>query len=199
VRHRYGAIGRSGPIALIERFFRTLKALAQTRERPPLLKADLERRLATTFDYYVWLRPHQGLEGRTSAEVFLGRRPAHLDAVPPPRGRPGQGVEFTTGFEVHYLDREQRLPFLVRKAASSRLSSTDPVVEGGPPCASMPPGTGFTSAEVSVNPPLQLPLRRYTYYQPGVQRVSTRSSPCRRNEASTPPPVSPIVSARDSV
>jgi transposase InsO family protein len=117
VRHRYGAIGRSGSIALIERFFRTLKAVAETREQPPLLKADLERRLAMALDYYVWLRPHQGLEGRTPAEIFLERRPAHLDAVPPPRGRPGQRVDSTAGFEVCYLDREQRLPFLVRKAA----------------------------------------------------------------------------------
>jgi hypothetical protein len=115
VRHRYGAIGRSGSIAVIERFFRTLKALAQTRERPPLFKADLERRLAVAFDYYAWLRPHQGLEGRTPAEIFLERRPAHLDAVPPPRGRPGERVEFTGVFEVRYLDPEQ--PFLIRRAA----------------------------------------------------------------------------------
>jgi transposase InsO family protein len=117
VRHRYGAIGKSGSIALIERFFRTLKALAQTRERPPLLKADLENRLATAFDYYAWLRPHQGLEGRTPMESFLDRCPAHLGAVPPPRGRPGQGVDFTTALEIRYLDPEQRLPFLIRKAA----------------------------------------------------------------------------------
>jgi transposase InsO family protein len=117
VRHRYGAIGKSGSIAVFERFFRTLKTLAQTRELPPLVKADLERRLATAFDYYVWLRPHQGLEGRTPAEVFLDRRPAHLDAVPPPRGRPGKRFEFTGVFEVRYLDPEQHLPFLIRRAA----------------------------------------------------------------------------------
>jgi hypothetical protein len=117
VRYRYGAIGRSGSIAVIERFFRTLMALAQTRERPALLKADLEHRLTMALDYYVWLRPHQWLGGRTPAEVFHDRRPAHLDAVPPPRGRPGQWVEFACPFEVHYLDPEQRLPFLIRKAA----------------------------------------------------------------------------------
>ena len=31
VRHRYGAIGRSGSIAIIERFFRTFKTIARLR------------------------------------------------------------------------------------------------------------------------------------------------------------------------
>ena len=117
VRHRYGAIGKSGSIALIERFFRNLKTLVQTRARPPLLRADLERRLAGAFDYYARWRPHQGLGGATPAEVFLGQRPAHLDAIPPPRGRPGDPVELTLPFEIRYLDSDHRLPYLVRIAA----------------------------------------------------------------------------------
>ncbi len=117
MRHRYGALGKSGSIALIERFFRTLKAVADTRSRPPLLRADLERRLALAFAYYGWLRPHQGLGGATPAEALLDRRVAHLDSVPPPRGRPGDSVEFTAPFEVRYLDPEKRLAYLVHKAA----------------------------------------------------------------------------------
>jgi hypothetical protein len=117
VRHRYGALGRSGSIATIERFFRTLKAIAETRQRPPLLRSDLEQRLALAFDYYVWLRPHQGLGGATPGEVFVGLKPAHLEAVPPPRGRPGEHVELSPPFEIRYLDVERRLPYLVRKAA----------------------------------------------------------------------------------
>jgi transposase InsO family protein len=117
VRHRYGAIGKSGSIAVFERFFRTLKTLAQTRELPPLVKADLERRLAVAFVYYAWLHPDQGLGGGTPAEHFLGLRPAHLDAVPPPRGRPGETRESAAPFEIRYLDPELRLPYLVRKAA----------------------------------------------------------------------------------
>lgn len=117
VRHRYGAIGRPGSIALIERFFRTLKALASTRARPPLLRADLEGRLAVAFDYYARLRPHQGLGGATPGDVFPGRRPAHLDAVPPPRGRPKERVELTPPVEIRYLDSDHRLPYLLRRAA----------------------------------------------------------------------------------
>ena len=117
VRHRYGALGRSGSIALIERFFRTLKAVADTRGRPPLLRADLERRLAVVFGYYGWLRPHQGLGGAVPAESLCHRRAAHLDSVPPPRGRPGENVVFTAPLEVRYLDPDRRLPYLAAKAA----------------------------------------------------------------------------------
>jgi putative transposase len=118
VRHRYGAIGRAGSIAVIERFFRTLKTVARLRARPPLLRSDLERRLTLAFDYYAWLRPHQGLAGATPVEVYLGSRAAHLDAITPPRGRPGEatGIPPPT-FELRYLDPENRLPYLVRKAA----------------------------------------------------------------------------------
>jgi len=118
VRHRYGAIGRAGSIAIIERFFRTLKSIARLRAKPPLLRADLERRLTLALDYYVWLRPHQGLAGATPVEVYLGHRPAHLDAVPPPRGRPGECAGIPPPpFKVRHLDPEHRLPYLVRKAA----------------------------------------------------------------------------------
>ena len=117
VRHRYGAIGRTGSIALIERFFRTLKALGALRTRPPLLRHDLERRLDLAFGYYLCLRPHRGLAGATPAESMLGLRPAHLDAVPPPRGRPGERVEDSPPFEFRYLGPDRSLPYLLRKAA----------------------------------------------------------------------------------
>jgi len=117
VRHRYGAIGRTGSIALIERFFLTLKTATQVAVRPPLLRSDLERRLAVFFAYYVHLRPHQGLGGMTPVERFLGQRPAHLDAVPPPRGRPGEEPCVSPPFALRFLDPEKRLPYLVRRAA----------------------------------------------------------------------------------
>jgi transposase InsO family protein len=117
IQHRYGAIGMTGSIALIERFFRTVKTTASLRTRPPLLRSDLERRLALTFLYYVWLRPHQGLGGATPAERHLGFWPAHLAAVPPPRGRPEARDSRPLPFEVRYLDPEQRLPYLASRAA----------------------------------------------------------------------------------
>jgi transposase InsO family protein len=118
VRHRYGAIGRSGSIAIIERFFRTLKTIARLGSKPPLLRGDLERRLTVAFDYYAWLRPHQGLAGATPVEAYLGKKPVHLEAVAPPRGRRGEWTGIPPPpFEVRYLDPEHHLPYLVRTAA----------------------------------------------------------------------------------
>jgi transposase InsO family protein len=117
IRHRFGAIGRTGSIALIERFFRTLKALGAFRTRPPFLRADLQARLTPAFSYYLWLRPHRGLAGSTPAECLLGLTPAHLDAIPPPRGRPGEAVSTSPPFELRYLGADRTLPYLLRKAA----------------------------------------------------------------------------------
>jgi hypothetical protein len=46
----------------------------------------------------------------------LGRTPSHLSAIPPPRGRPGEGP-IDSPFLVEYLDAERMLPVMVRKAA----------------------------------------------------------------------------------
>jgi hypothetical protein len=43
-------------------------------------------------------------------------RPSHISAIPPPRGRPGEGP-MDSPFRVEYLDAERMLPVLVRKAA----------------------------------------------------------------------------------
>jgi hypothetical protein len=40
----------------------------------------------------------------------------HLSAIPPPRGRPGEGL-MDLPFRIEYLDAERLLPVLVRKAA----------------------------------------------------------------------------------
>jgi hypothetical protein len=66
--------------------------------------------------HYAHFRPHQGLGGATPAEVYFGRTPSHLSAIPPPRGRPGEGP-VDSPFRVEYLDAERLLPRLVRKAA----------------------------------------------------------------------------------
>jgi len=117
IRHRYGAIGRTGSIALIERFFRTLKTAAHFRSRPALLPADLERRLALVFAYYLWHRPHQSLGCATPGEAYLGRARQRVAAIPLPRGRPGENVGFAPNLEVRYLDPERTLPHLVSRAA----------------------------------------------------------------------------------
>jgi len=115
-RQRFGAVGRYGSIAIIERLWRTLKDSLRLRSFKPLTKRELERRLERGLDYYTYVKPHQGLGGATPAEIHFGRQPAHLAAVHPPRARPREGPVHSP-FEIAYLDPDQMLPVLIRKAA----------------------------------------------------------------------------------
>lgn len=81
----------------------------------PLVKSELEQRLELGLRYYSFHKPHQGLGGATPAEIYFGEKPAHLDAVPPPRGSPGEGPSEPL-FVVEFLDPERRLPILVKAA-----------------------------------------------------------------------------------
>ncbi len=95
VKQRFGAIGKKGSIALIERLWRTLKDTLGLRLLRPLVAEDLAATVELALLHYAHFRPHQG---------------------PPPRGRPGEGP-MDSPFRVDYLDAERLLPVLVRKAA----------------------------------------------------------------------------------
>ena len=115
IRQRFGAVGRHGSIAIIERLWRTLKDGLRLRSFKPLTKRELERRLELGLHYYTYLRPHQGLGGAPPAEIHFGRQPAYLAAVHPPRARPREGPR-SCPFEIDYLDPDKMLPVLIRKA-----------------------------------------------------------------------------------
>ena len=80
IRRRYGAVGRKGSIAIIERFWRSAKSeyvddlssIASIRR----LDRDLDA-YATWFNHH---RPHQGLGNATPQEVFTGL--SHLPRTP---------------------------------------------------------------------------------------------------------------------
>jgi hypothetical protein len=116
VKQRFGAVGKKGSIALIERLWRTLKDTLGLRLLRPLVAEDLAATVERGLVHYAHFHPHQGLGGATPAEMYFGRTPAHLSAIPPPRGRPGEGP-IDSPFRVEYLDPERLLPVLVRKAA----------------------------------------------------------------------------------
>jgi len=116
VKQRFGAIGKKGSIALIERLWRTLKDALGLRLLRPLVAEDLTATVEMGLLHYSHFRPHQELGGATPAEMYFGRTPAHLSAIPPPRGSPGEGP-MDSPFRVEYLDAERLLPVLVRKAA----------------------------------------------------------------------------------
>ena len=116
VKQRFGAIGRKGSIALIERLWRTLKDTLGLRLLRPLVAEDLMETIELGLVHYAHFRPHHALGGATPVEIYFGRTPAHLSAIPPPRGRPGEGPT-DLPFRVDYLDAERLLPVLARKAA----------------------------------------------------------------------------------
>ena len=73
VRHRFGAIGRVGSIAILERFWKTLKIIVSLRAFPPLFRQDLERRLELALRYYAFFKPHQGLRRHTRRNLLRPR------------------------------------------------------------------------------------------------------------------------------
>jgi transposase InsO family protein len=116
IRHRFGALGKHGSIALIERFWRTFKAISRVKICKPLIRRDLEHRVCLAVAYYAYHRPHQGLDGATPFEIYSGTAPAHLAAVHPPRGRPEEIVPLEPP-AIAFLDADKTLPILVSKAA----------------------------------------------------------------------------------
>ena len=88
MKQRFGAIGKKGSIALIERLWKTLKDALGLRLLRPLAAEDLMEKIGLGLSHYAFFRPHQGLGGATPAEIYFGRTPSHLSAIPPPRGMP---------------------------------------------------------------------------------------------------------------
>jgi transposase InsO family protein len=98
VRRRYGAVGRQGSIAVIERFWRSMKQEyihGLFLYRP---KAAIGTRLRRYARWFNEERPHQGLRNRT--EIY--------------RGRPPRTARNLTGGQlcVRFLDGDRRLPIL---------------------------------------------------------------------------------------
>jgi putative transposase len=106
VRRRYGAVGRSGSIAIIERLWRSMKGEYVRHLFLFASAASMERRVRLWVRWYNAARPHQGLGQRTPDEVFRRR--------PPKRMR-----DLTSGtLSVRFLDGDHRLPILrLRRAA----------------------------------------------------------------------------------
>jgi len=95
VKPRFGAIGKHGSSAVIERFMRTLKDEGLRRMAVPLRRADMAAELGHFARWYNEHRPHETLRGATPAEVRDAVRPAKAAlrletraGVPLPRGRP---------------------------------------------------------------------------------------------------------------
>ena len=76
IRLRYGAVGKHGSIAIIERFFRTLKNECTRRILVPFRRERMRSELALFTRWYNGHRPHGALEIQTPDEVYHGSSPA---------------------------------------------------------------------------------------------------------------------------
>ena len=74
IKPRFGAVGKQGSIAVIERFFLTMKDGCTRRIVVPLNREGLQRELKLFFHWYNALRPHSSLQGRAPDEVYSQRK-----------------------------------------------------------------------------------------------------------------------------
>ncbi len=77
IRPRFGAVGKHGSIALIERFIRSMKEEGLRRILLPLGRRGFRRELDLYMTWYNGRRPHTALGGATPDERYFGRRPAN--------------------------------------------------------------------------------------------------------------------------
>ena len=131
IRPRYGAVGKHGSIAVVERFIRTMKDEVTHRIAVSQRRIVFHKELKTYLTWYNEHRPHTTLTGKTPNEVYFRLRPANQQARIEPRQRwprptpcakpctiiAGQpGDRFT--LEVDFHDGRRHLPIVsLRRAA----------------------------------------------------------------------------------
>ena len=132
IRHRFGAVGKYGSLAVIERCIRTLKTECTRRLiLVPFRLAAFRLELALYVSWYNGRRPHTRLDGATPDEVYNHRRPACWSPRFEPRarwprrsrcaapqvlvrGQPGVELEI----EVRHHAGRQHLPIVTLRRAA---------------------------------------------------------------------------------
>ncbi len=132
IRQRFGAIGKYGSLAVIERCIKSLKEeCARRLAVVPLRVGDFEKELALYFSWYNSNRPHGWLGAITPDERYHRRRPAARSPRVEPRarwprrapcasphalirGQPGALVELN----LRFLDGHPHLPIVTLKRAA---------------------------------------------------------------------------------
>lgn len=75
VKVRFGAVGKKGSVAIIERFFLTLKNEGTRRVLMPLGRSEVDVELSVFSEWYNSVRPHASLSGCTPEETRGGQLP----------------------------------------------------------------------------------------------------------------------------
>ncbi len=76
-RPRYGAVGKHGSIAIIERFIRSMKSECTRKIIVPFRLNAMRHEVACYATWFNEHRPHTALAGRTPLEVYTGLPPAN--------------------------------------------------------------------------------------------------------------------------
>ncbi len=131
IRPRFGAVGKHGSIAVVERLIRTMKDEVTRRILVPHCRADFRRELTSFFAWYNEHRPHTTLRGMTPDEVYFRLPPANRWPRIEPRkrwprpspcakpvtliaGQPGDRFQL----KVDFHDGRQHLPIVSLKRAA---------------------------------------------------------------------------------
>jgi transposase InsO family protein len=131
INQRFGAVGKYGSSAIVERVIRTLKNECTRRLLVPYRRRRFQRELSLYFHWYSGHRPHDALEVRTPEEIYFGLAPACLAPRYEPRrkwprgspcagpqaearGRCGQRLELS----VRYLSQRKNLPLVELRPAA---------------------------------------------------------------------------------
>jgi hypothetical protein len=131
IRPRFGAVGKHGSIAIVERFIRSMKDEGMLCILVPLRLEAMRRELGLYAVWYNHHRPSQALGGQTPWEICVSRQPAHAKPRFEPRGdwptsgpcaSPQTAIRGERGVKlllvVGYLEGRRHLPIVeLRQAA----------------------------------------------------------------------------------
>lgn len=125
---RFGAVGKKGSIAVIERFIGSLKSECMDVILAPIREEAFRRELAFFSDWYNRHRPHSALRGQTPDEIHHGMKPAGQSPRFEPRARwpagafpkaPASGEHGATfRLEVSHHSGRRHLPIVALKRAA---------------------------------------------------------------------------------
>jgi hypothetical protein len=124
-RPRYGAVGKHGSIAVIERFIRTLKDDYLRKILIPYHMDSMRSEMAMFINWYNAFRPHETLDGATPIERYENSTPAIetpryeprrkwprksrcAKPVVPVEGRRGVKLELV----ISFMDENRKLPVI---------------------------------------------------------------------------------------
>jgi transposase InsO family protein len=131
IKPRYGAVGRHGSIAVVERLILTVKCLLGCLLLVPFRREQFQKELSAIADWYNHYRPHTTLGSKTPNEVYYcwfpaNRKPRFEPRATWPRGspcaaprtlvkgKPGVRLEL----QVTFHKGKKHLPIVTLKRAS---------------------------------------------------------------------------------